>query len=102
MPRAIGVLLPDRLRRGRPNDADVVIADVDGRPGRIGNRIVKPRREAIVLAIAAPDKFGAGLGNKRAELRVGHDVDPGKRRLSAGTQVDDEFLSVLGKAAEAV
>src|SRR6266513_94962 len=100
MLRAIGVLLPDRLRRGRPNDADVVIADVDGRPGRIGDRIVKPRRDSIVLAIAAPDKFGAGLGDKRAELRVGHDVDPGKRRLPAWAQIDDEFLSVLIKASE--
>ncbi len=102
MSRAIGVLLPDRLGRGRPNDADVVIADVDSRPGRIGDRIVKPRCEAIVLAISAPDKFGARLGNKRAELWIGHDVDPGKRRLPAGTQIDDKFLSVLGKTAETV
>src|SRR5206468_1853944 len=102
MPRAIGVLLPDRLGRGRPHDADVIIADVDGGPGRIGDRIVEPWRKTIVLAIAAPDKFGARLGNKRAELRIGHDVDPGKRRLPAGAQIDDEFLSVLSKSAEAV
>ena len=66
MPRAIGVLFSDRLGRGRPNDADIVIADVDGGPGRIGDRIVEPRREPIVLAIAAPYKFGAGLGDERA------------------------------------
>src|SRR5437667_6322848 len=52
MPRAIGVLLPDRLGRGRPHDADVIIADVDGGPGRIGDRIVEPWRKTIVLAIA--------------------------------------------------
>src|SRR6266436_4038494 len=102
MPRAIGILLSDRLWRGRPHDANVIIADVDGGPGRIGNRIVEPRREAIVLAIATPDKFGARLGNKCAKLRIGHDVDPRERRLPARTQIDNKFLSVLCEAAEAV
>src|SRR6058998_357905 len=59
MPRAIGVLLPNRFGRWRPHDADLIIADVDGGSGRIADRIVEPRRETIVLAIAAPDKFGA-------------------------------------------
>src|SRR5438034_4615092 len=102
MPRAIGVLLPNRFGRGRPRDAYLLIADVDGGSGRVANRIVEPRRETIVLTIAAPDKFSAGLGNQCAELRVRHDVDPRKRRLSVGPQINDEFLPVLGKAAEAV
>src|SRR6266516_1528706 len=55
MPRAIGVLLPNRFGRGRPHDAYLLIADVDGGSGRIADRIVEPRRETIVLAITAPD-----------------------------------------------
>src|SRR6266487_2900267 len=63
MPCAIGVFLPNRFGCWRPDDADLIIADVDGGSGRITDRIVEPRRETIVLAIAGPDKFGAGLGN---------------------------------------
>src|SRR5213593_433263 len=102
MPRAIRVLLPDRLGRGRPRDANVIITDVDGGPGQIGDRIVEPWREAIVLAIATPDTFAARLGNKCAKLRIGHNVDPRERCLRAGTQIDNKFLSVISEAAEAV
>src|SRR6266536_6256829 len=102
MPRAIGVLLPNWFGCWRPNDADLIVADVDCGSGWIADRIVKPRRETIVLAIAAPDTFRAGLGNQCAELRVRHDIDPGKRRACAWTQINYEFLPVLGKAAEAI
>src|SRR5213593_3600579 len=102
MPRAIGVRLPNRFGRGRPHDAYLLIADVDGGSGRIADRIVEPRRETIVLAITAPDTFCAGFGNQCAELRVRHDINPGKRRVCAWTQINDEFLPVLRKAAETV
>ena len=69
MPRAIRVLLSNRFGCWRPHGADLIIADVDGGSGRIADRIVEPRRETIVLAIAAPDTFRAGLGNQCAELR---------------------------------
>src|SRR6266404_6394514 len=95
MPRPIRILLSNRFGCWGPHGAYFVITDVDGGSGRIADRNVEPWRETIVLAIAAPDKFGARLGNKRTELRIGHDVDPGKGRLAAGTQIDDEFLSVL-------
>src|SRR6266702_1732395 len=95
MPRAIGVLLPNWFGCWRPNDADLIIADVDGGSGWIADRIVEPRRKTIVLAIAAPDTFGAGLGNQCAELRVRHDIDPGKRPPGAWTQTNYHFLPVL-------
>src|SRR6476661_8713029 len=97
MPRTIRVLLSNRFGCWGPHGADLVVTDVDGGSGRIADRIVKPRRETIVLAIAAPDTFRAGLGNQCAELRIRHDVDPRKRCLSARPQVNDEFLPVLGK-----
>src|SRR5205823_2380075 len=102
MQRAIGVLLTKWFMGWRPHVTDLIISDVDGGSGRIADRIVKPRRETIVLAIAAPDTFCAGFGNQCAELRVRHDIDPRKRRVCAWTQINDEFLPVLGKAAETV
>src|SRR5213083_988684 len=100
MPRAIRVRLSNRFGCWGPHSADLVITDVDGGSGRITDRIVEPRRETIVLAIAAPDTFGARLGNQCAKLRVRHDIDPRKRCLSARPPINDQLLPVLGKAAE--
>src|SRR5205807_3379711 len=102
MSRTISILLPNRFGCRRPHDTDLIIANVDGGSGWIGDGIVEPRRETIVLAIAAPDTFRAGLGNQCAELRIRHDIDPRKWRVCAWTQINDEFLSVLGKAAKTV
>src|SRR6478736_10491625 len=79
MPRTIRVLLSNRFGCWRPHGADLVVTNVDGGSGRIADRIVEPRCETIVLAIAAPDTFGARLGNQCAELWVRHDIDPRKR-----------------------
>src|SRR4029453_4443303 len=102
MPRTIRILLSNRFGCWGPHGADLVIANINGGSGRIADRIVEPRRKTIVLTIAAPETFRAGFGNQCAELRVRHDVDPRKRRLSVGPQINDEFLPVLAKAAEAV
>src|SRR4029450_562384 len=102
MPRTIRVLLSNRFRCWGPYGADLVITNVDGGSGRIADRIVEPRRETIVLAIAAQNTFGARFRNQCPELRVRHDIDPRKRCLSVRPQINDEFLSVLGKAAETV
>src|SRR4029450_12523714 len=102
MPRTIRVLLPNRFRCWGPHCADLVITNVDGGSGRIADRIVEPRRETIVLAIAAPDTFGARFRNQCPELRVRHDIDPRKRCMSARPQINDKFLPVLRKATETV
>src|ERR1700757_4385150 len=90
MPRAIGVLLSNRFRGWRPHDTDLIISNVNCGSGRIADRIVEPRRETIVLAIAAPDTFRAGLGNQCAELRIRHDIDPRKRCMSIRPQINEE------------
>src|SRR4029450_13157607 len=102
MPRAIRVFLSNRFGCWGPHGAKLVVTDVDGGSGRIGDRIVEPWRETIVLAIAAPDKFSAGLGNQCPELRVRHDIDPRKRCMSTRSQINDEFLPVFSKATETV
>src|SRR4029077_2812048 len=102
VPRTICVLFSNRFGCWRPHGADLVVADVDGGSGWIADRIVEPRRETIVLTIAAPDTFGARFGNQCPELRVRHDINPRKRCISVRSQINDEFLPVLSKAAETV
>src|SRR4029077_17410374 len=102
MPRAIRVLLSNRFGYWGPHGADLIVTDVYGGSGRIADRIVEPRRETIVLAIPAPNTFGARFRNQCPELRVRHDIDPRKRCISGRPQINDEFLPVLSKAAETV
>src|SRR5262245_14105733 len=102
MSRAIRVLLANRFGCWGPHSADLIITNVDGGSGRIADRIVEPRRDTIVLAISAPNKFSARLGNQCSEPRVCHDVDPRKRCMSARPKVNDEFLPILSKATEPV
>src|SRR6476469_6249603 len=102
MPRTIRVLLSNRFGCWGPHCADLVVTNVDGGSGRIADRIVEPRRETIVLAIAAPDTFGARLGNQCPELRIRHDIDPRKRCVSVRSQINDKFLPVLSKSTETV
>ena len=102
VPRAVGIDLADRLRRGRPEDAEIVIANVDRATRRIRNRIVRPRREAMALAVAVPGEARAGFRDERAEGRIRHHIHPRRGRLRAGAEVDGVFLSVLREATEAV
>src|SRR4030095_13950714 len=102
VPRTIRVILANLFGCWGPYGTELVFTDVNGGPGRIADRIVEPWCETIVLAIAAPDKFSARLGNQCTELRVRHDIDPGKRCMSTRSQINDEFLSVLSKAAETI
>src|SRR4029453_791265 len=102
VPRAIRVLLSNRFGGWGPHGANLVIADVNRGSGRLADRVVEPRRETSGLAIAAPDTFGARLGNQCAELRVRHDIDPRKRCISIRPQINDEVLPVLSKAADPV
>ena len=64
---------------------------------------VATRIQVTSAALYFPSStLGARLGNECPELRVRHDIDPRKRRMPVRPQVNDEFLSVLGKAAEPV
>src|SRR5690348_17204508 len=102
VPRTIGILLSNRFGCWRPDCADFIVTNVNGGTWRIAYRIVEPRRETIVLAVATPDTFGARLGNQCAELRVRHDINPRKWCMSVRPQIYDKFLPIFGKAAETV
>ncbi len=44
---------PERIRRRRPDVAADFVADVNGLSGRVGHRVVRPRRQAVRLAVDA-------------------------------------------------
>ena len=78
-------LSADRLRRGGPDFAGVFVAHVIASPaGR--DRIVRPRRQLVLAAVARPG-VAAALGRRPgSRTRVGDDVDPGRRRRAPGLE----------------
>src|SRR5262249_15270592 len=88
MPRAIRIHLPARRWSRRPECAEVVIPNVDGAAGRIAQRIVRPRSEAMTLAVATPREASTRFRNERAEAWVGHDIHPRRWGLSSRTEVN--------------
>src|SRR3954463_9086182 len=102
MAHAVRLVAGAGERRWRPDATVVLIAKVDGLAGRIGHRVVRPRRQSVGLAVPLPGVAGAALGDEEPEVRVGHDVDPGRRRGRAARQVDDVLAAVHAEAAAAV
>ena len=93
---AVGVPFKDRVtlavtdERGRsrrdgqgrraPDLAGLLVAQIDDLAGGVGDRVVAPGRQAILLAVAGPGEARSGLGDLEAERGVGDDVDPGRGR----------------------
>src|SRR5690606_9933913 len=67
-------------RRGRPDGAVLLVAQVPRLAVRIRDRVVGPRREAVLAAVARPRVARARLGGEEAEGLVGDDVDPRRGR----------------------
>src|SRR4029077_5396158 len=66
----------DRKRRRAPDLAGLLVTQIDDLAGRIANRVVAPRSQAVELAVKRPGKSCPALGHHKPETRVGHDVDP--------------------------
>ena len=98
----VRVLTAGRQRRGRPEAAGLLVADVDRLAAGVGDRIVVPRREAELVAVLRPGVGAAALGDDRAELRIGDHVDPRRGRGLAGAEEHDVLAPVAAEAAQAV
>src|SRR5690606_41583585 len=93
-------------RRGRPDGAVLLVAQVPRLAVRIRDRVVGPRREAVLAAVARPRVARARLGGEEAEGLVGDDVDPRRgRQTQPGAvrlQADDVLAAVFAEPAVAV
>ena len=96
------VLEADREGRRAPHRAVLVVPDVDRLPGRIGHRVVGPRRELVLAAVPPPGVPGARLRDGEPEGLVGDDVEPRRRRGLPGAEDRDVLPAVVGEPAEAV
>src|SRR6476660_7965280 len=76
-------LVADRQRRWAPQIAGVNVANVEGFARPVGNRIVRPRSEAVLAAVEGPGSSRAFRRHLKPEAGVGDNVDPrGGRQLT--------------------
>ena len=88
---------------GRPPEVSgVVVAQIDGLSGRIGDRVVRPGRELVLPAILRPGVAGARLRDLEPQSLVGDHVDPRGGRPLALAERDHVFAAVLDEAAQPV
>ena len=60
----------DRQRRGTPELAGLLVADVDDLAAAVGDRIVVPGRDPVLVAVVRPRAADAGLRDHAAELAL--------------------------------
>ena len=96
------LLHANRLRARAPDLAGFVVANVDRLADRIPDRVVRPRRDLVLAAVAGPGVAAARFGHEEPELGIGDHVRPRRGRRLAGTEDDDVLAPVIGEPAEAV
>ena len=93
----------ENRRRGRAPDVTTFqILEIDRLIGLIGNRIVRPGIDLVLLAVAGPVEARAFCRHLKAEMAVGNDIDPGRGSLFPARQADDIFPAILAETAQAV
>ena len=92
----------DRQRAGAPQLAVVPVAQVDDVVRLIADRVVRPRRQRVLLAVGRPAVAAALGGDGAAEMRVGQHVGPRRRRGARVIQLDAVGTAMLDETAVAV
>ena len=95
-------LLANGERRGSPDIAILLVAQIDGLARRIDDRIVRPGRELILLAVDRPAVATALGGDLEAEGWIGDHIDPGRGRGLAPAEDRHIFPPVGAEAAQPV
>src|SRR5689334_23306485 len=98
----IRLLVTDRRRRRAPQLAGFLVAQVDSLAGAVTDRVVAPRRERVLAAVARPGVTRAVGGYVAAEAAIGDHVDPGRRRNLATRRGHHVFASLRRESAQAV
>jgi hypothetical protein len=98
-----GIRTPrQRSRCGSPDCAGVVVTQIESFPGRIGQWIVRERRQPVLAAVSGPRESGPGAAHDRAERGIRYDVRPWQRRLAFAVEDDDVLAAVVREAAQSV
>ncbi len=92
-----------RQRGRRPDDAGILVANINGFGGWIGDRIIRPGRDPVLMTVKRPGKTRAGLGNHESKVRVVRNhIGPGRGRPLAFTQHHDVLAPAMRKATQPV
>ena len=89
-------------REGRKRLPAGMIEDVNRFARPVGDRIVRPRRQLEIAAVATPGEGRAFGGGVESEGPVGYHVDPGMRRGALAAKPDDIVATIPVEPAEAV
>ncbi len=89
-------------RRGRPERARLLVAEVERLAAAVADRVVVEGGQAELVGVLHPGVGAAPLADDRADVRAGDDVGPRRRRALAGLEGDDVFAAVRREAAQAV
>ena len=92
----------DRCRRRGEDDSGVLVPDVERLGDGLADRIVAPRGDLVVPAVAPPRVSGALSRRVEPEPVVRDDVGPGRRRGPGVLERDDVLGSVAAEPAEPV
>ena len=91
-----------RTRRGAPHLAAFLVSEKDRLRRRVGDRVVRKRRQPVLATVARPGEGGARGRDDGAELAIGQHVGPRRRRVDVAGQHDGVLAAPAGEPADAI
>src|SRR5438874_7259778 len=95
-------LLENRRGRRTPDLTIFQVLEIDRLVGLVGNRIVRPGIDLVLLAIAGPAETHTLRRNLKTKIAIGNDVDPRCGGLFPSRQGYDIFPAVLAETAHTI
>ena len=92
----------NRQRRGRPDFAGFLVAEIDGFARRVGDRIVGPGRQTVRPAIFRPGAATARFRHHAAKTGIGDHVAPGRGSPTLADQLDYILVTIGREPAQAI
>ena len=87
---------------GRPDQAGLLIAQVERFARQIGQWVVAPGSQPVLAAVFSPGATRSGFRDQKTKLRIGNHVDPRVRRVLPRLEINDVFFPVGAETAQAV
>ena len=102
MADAVIALASTRQWRWRPHPTAVVVAQVVGFAGDIGDRVAGPRRQSELVRVLAPGITRPAFADDATKLRIRQHVRPWHWRVLAAREPDHVFAAVFAETAATV